>query len=211
VIPALASQAGAAPPDSLRRAIQEVFARPEYRWADSRVILRWLGTQWLTFMDWLNALQRTHPTQYAVLLAVAAMLLVAILVHFGYIAVRILRPTLSTGPAPRARGRPVDDVRLHLDRAADCAVAGRFAEALAHRFLALLLQLDARQVVKFHASKTPAEYVGEARVDAVGQADLSALVSRLYRHLFAAVPCDARGYEEFGMLAERIGAHVAPP
>jgi len=209
VITALASQGGAAPPDSLRRAIAEVFARPEYRWADSRVILRWLGTQWLAFMDWLNALQRSHPTQYAVLLVVAVILLVAILLHFGYIAVRILRPTLSTGPTPAAAGRPVNDERAHLDRAADLAVAGQYGEALAHRFLALLLQLDARQVVKFHLSKTPAEYVGEARVDAEGRADLRALVSRLYRHLFAAVPCDAQGYEEFGMLAARIGAHVA--
>jgi len=210
VITALASQGDAAPPDSLRRAIADVFAGPEYRWADSRVILRWLGTQWQTFLDWLNAFQRSHPTQYAVLLAVAVALLVAILVHFAYIAVRILRPTLSTGPTSAAAGQPVNDVRAHLGRATDLAVAGRYAEALAHRFLALLLQLDARRAIKFHVSKTPAEYVGEARVDAEGRADLRALVSRLYRHLFAAVPCDARGYEEFGMMAARIGEHVAP-
>ena len=209
MITALASQGGAAPPDSLRRAIDEVFARPEYRWADSRVILRWLGTQWLAFMDWLNALQRSHPTQYAVILAVAVILLVAILVHFGYIAVRILRPTLSTGPASAAIGQSVSDEHTQLGRAADLAAAGRYAEALAHRFLALLLQLDARQVLKFHVSKTPAEYVGEARVDAEWQSDLRTLVSRLYSHLFAAVPCDARAYQEFGILAERIGAHVA--
>ena len=104
----------------------------------------------------------------------------------------------------------MNDVRAHLGRATDLAVAGRYAEALAHRFLALLLQLDARRAIKFHVSKTPAEYVGEARVDAEGRADLRALVSRLYRHLFAAVPCDARGYEEFGMMAARIGEHVAP-
>lgn len=210
MITALASQGGAAPPDSLRRAIDEVFARPEYRWADSRVILRWLGTQWLAFMDWLNALQRSHPTQYALLLAAAVTVLVAILVHFGYIAVRILRPTLSPGPTPAAADRLVNDEQAHLARAVDLAAAGRYAEALAHRFFALLLQLDARHAVKFQVSKTPAEYVGEARVDAEGQADLRALVSRLYRHLFAAVPCDARGYEEFGMLAARIGEHVAP-
>ena len=157
MITALASQGDAAPPDSLRRAIADVFAGPEYRWADSRVILRWLGTQWQTFLDWLNAFQRSHPTQYAVLLAVAVALLVAILVHFAYIAVRILRPTLSTGPTSAAAGQPVNDVHAHLGRATDLAVAGRYAEALAHRFLALLLQLDARRAIKFHVSKTPAE------------------------------------------------------
>lgn len=207
---ALAGQVGSTPPDSLRRAIQDVFARPEYRWEDSRVLLRWLGMQWLSFMDWLNALHKTHPTQYAVLLVVATVLLVTILTHFGYVALRILRPTLRTEVAPSA-GHPVDDVRAHLGRAAALAMAGRYAEALAHRFIALLLELDARKAVIFRPSKTPAEYVGQAKVDAAGQAALSALVAQLYRHVFAAVPCDAQGYAAFGMLADRIGGHVASP
>jgi len=207
---ALAGQGVAPPPDSLRRAIQDVFARPEYRWEDSRVILRWLALQWLSFMDWLNALHNSHPTQYALLLGAATLLLVAILVHFGYIAIRILRPTLRTERASAIGGGSVGDVGVHLRLAAGLATTGRYADALAHRFLALLLQLDARNAVAFRPSKTPAEYLGEARVDAAGQAELSALVAQLYRHVFAAEPCDARGYEAFGMLADRIGDRVAP-
>ncbi len=207
---ALAGQGGAVPPDSLRRAVAEVFARPEYRWEDSRVLLRWLGMQWFSFLDWLNALHSRHPAQYAVLLTAAIVLLVAILVHLGYIAVRILRPMLSTESAPLATDRPVDEVGAHLDQAARLATAGRYAEALAHRFAALLLRLDARRAVSFHPAKTPAEYLGEARVDAEGQDGLRALVVTLYRHVFAAVPCDAQGYQDFGLLAARVEQHVTP-
>jgi len=88
--------------------------------------------------------------------------------------------------------------------------AGRYAEALAHRFVALVLDLERRRALAFHPSKTPAEYVGEARLDAAGRASLAELVARLYRHLFGGVPCDAGGYREFGAAADEVGRHVAP-
>jgi len=104
----------------------------------------------------------------------------------------------------------VDDVRAHLTRAVDLAAAGRYTDALAHRFVALVLQLDARHVLRFRPSKTPAEYVGEAQVGAEDRAGLGALVSALYRHVFAAVPCDATTYATLGTLADRVGERVAP-
>lgn len=210
MIAAQASQVGVPPPDSLRRAIREVFARSEFRWEDSRLVLHWLGTLWLGFLDWLNAFQRVHPTQFAVLLAGAIVALAAILAHFAYIAVRIVRPAFATARAPAAAGGAADDVRAHLTRAAELAAAGRYTDALANRFVALVLQLDARHAVAFRPSKTPAEYVGEAEVDAEGRAGLGALVSALYRHVFAAVPCDAGTYATLGTLADRVGEHVAP-
>src|SRR6266704_931943 len=75
--------------------------------------------------------------------------------------------------------------------------------------IAGVLDLDGRQAVKFHPSKTPAEYVGEARLDASGRASLADLVARLYRHLFGAVPCDERAYREFAAEAELVFQHVA--
>src|SRR3989475_6963043 len=40
--PELAALAQAVAPDSLRRAVAEVFARPEYRWVSGRSPLQWL-------------------------------------------------------------------------------------------------------------------------------------------------------------------------
>src|SRR5439155_16915477 len=87
--------------------------------------------------------------------------------------------------------------------------AGRYAEALAHRFVSLILELERRHALTFHPSKTPAEYVREARLDESGRASLADLVARLYRHLFGAVPCDANVYREFGVAAETVFRHVA--
>jgi len=59
----------------------------------------------------------------------------------------------------------------------ELARAGRYAEALGHRFLALVLELDRRKALRFHASKTPAEYVWEARLTEMGRASLAGLVA----------------------------------
>ena len=77
-----------------------------------------------------------------------------------------------------------------------------------HRFIALLLELDRADALTFHPSKTPAEYVREARLGATGRATLAGLVSRLYHHVFGAEPLDERGYREFGAAAGTVLHHV---
>ena len=200
------------PPDSLRAALREVFARPEYRWNERPDPSGWIVDVWYRLLDWLDTVQRGHPAGFKVLLAVSALVLVGLLAHMGYVVWRITRPTART-PAVGAGGiggRELADARAHRAWAEELARAGRYAEALAHRFVALVLELERRRALAFHPSKTPAEYVGEARLDAAGRASLAELVARLYRHLFGGVPCDEGGYREFGAAADELGRHVAP-
>lgn len=199
------------PADSLRRALADVFARPEFRWAERRHPLQWLRTLWGRLTDWLDAFQSANPGLFDVFVAVLLVLLAGILAHVTYVVWRIVRPTArAEGRVPAAGGAHPDDARAHLDRAEELARAGRFAQALAHRFVALLLELEGSRALTFHPSKTPAEYVGEARLDAAGRASLAGLVARLYRHLFGAVPCDEGIYREFGAAAHLVVQHVAP-
>ena len=109
-------------------------------------------------------------------------------------------------------GGKVMDASAHLALAEDLARARRYAEALAHRFMAVLLELDRRKALRFHASKTPAEYIGEVKLDDSGRASFASLVAALYRHLFGAVPCDAVEYAAFGAAAQELarGPHVVP-
>ena len=200
------------PPDSLRAALREVFARPEYRWNERPDPWGWIVDVWYRLLDWLDTVQRGHPAGFKVLLAVLALVLVGLLAHMGYVVWRITRPTART-PAGAARGiggPELANACAHRVRAEELARAGRYAEALAHRFVALVLELERRRALAFHPSKTPAEYVGEARLDAAGRASLAELVARLYRHLFGGVPCDEGGYREFGAVADELGRHVAP-
>ena len=202
------------PPDSLRAALREVFARPEYRWNERPDPWGWILAVWYRLLDWLDAVQRGHPAGFKVLLALSALVLVGLLAHMGYVVWRITRPTARTpagGAGAGGIGGPLlADARAQRVRAEELARAGRYAEALAHRFVALVLDLERRRALAFHPSKTPAEYVGEARLDAAGRASLAELVARLYRHLFGGVPCDAGGYREFGAAADEVGRHVAP-
>jgi len=190
--------------------LREVFARPEYHWVERRHPLEWLSKLWYRAIDWINSLAGDHPTAFTLLISVLAIALVALLVHIGYVLWRMVQP--STGRAGAAPGAAavITDSRSHLVRAAELARAGRYAEALGHRFLAVVLELERANAVRFNASKTPAEYVGEARLDDAGRTTFAGLVASLYRHLFGAVPCDELQYQEFGATAQQVTQHVLP-
>jgi len=173
----------------------------------------WLARQWHNLIEWLNRLSAQHPVGFDIGLALVVVALVALLVHMGYVMWRIVRPAARTGQTKTPVGaRVAADAAAHLAYAEELARAGRYAEALGHRFLALVLELDRRKALRFHASKTPAEYVGEARLTDRGRASLAGLVAQLYRHLFGAVPCDAGEYESFGDAAQELarGQYVVP-
>jgi hypothetical protein len=206
----LGSAAQGVPPDSLRRAVAEVFARPEYRWADGRGLLEWLARLVGRLLDGLTHLQQGHPAAFRLLLVTLVAALVALLAHMAYVVWRITRPTARTPAVVAAAARPVDEAGAHRARAEQLARGGRYAEALAQRFVGIVLDLDQRRALDFRPSKTPAEYVTEARLDASGRASLANLVGQLYRHLFGGLPCDERTYREFAAQADLVFEHVAP-
>ncbi|HEV8380082.1 MAG TPA: hypothetical protein VGQ29_00710 [Gemmatimonadales bacterium] len=190
-----------------------MFARPEFQWVEQRRLLSWLARQWQRLVDWLNLQSAEHPIAFNIVVALIVVALVVVLVHIGYVVWRIVRPAMRTGPTKAVVGTgAVLDAAAHLRMADELASAGRYAEALGHRFLAVVLELDRRKALRFHASKTPAEYVWEARLTDQGRASLADLVAQLYRHLFAAVPCDADEYESFGAAAQELvrGQYVVP-
>lgn len=193
------------PADSVRRAAREVFARPEYQWAPASRPLHW----WRDLLDWLNRLATIHPDGAKVVFGVSLLLLILLLVHLGFTVWRIYKVTVQrTAPViPGALAAPLD-ARAHLEHADALARAGRFTEALAHRFAALLLELDRADALSFHPSKTPAEYVREARLSTEERSALATLVARLYRHVFGMAPCDEACYRDFGLMAGSVGRHV---
>ena len=197
--------------DSVRRALADVFARPEYVWVPRFNPSDWIREQALRLLDWIGRQQTAHPAAFKVVLAILIAVLAGLLLHMGYVVWRITRPTAHTPPGPaQPGGVRLEDARAHRQRADELARAGRYAEALGHRFVALLLALEQQQALKVDPSKTPAEYVREARLDASGRASLADLVARLYGHVFGAVPCDANTYQAFGAAADAVFRRVAP-
>jgi len=194
--------------DSLRAALRAVFAGREYRWTEPSGPWPWLVQWWPRLLEWLDRLHVASPVRYYVLFGLLTLLLVAILGHVVWVVRRSLRPAKpvrASGPGPG----PVRDAAWHRAEALRLSAAGRFAEALAHRFVSVVLDLDARRVVQFHPSKTPAEYAAEARLDEGGRSDLADLVASLYRHLFGGTPCDLEEWQRFDARAAGVGFRVA--
>ena len=189
----------------MRRVVSEVFARPEYDWIERRHVFAWLQGLWQDLSDWMGRFSEQHPLSFNLLLGLAVLALLLLLVHIGYVIMRIVQPAMRTASAASAlTGGKIMDAAAHLALATELARAGRYTEALAHRFMAVLLELDRRQALRFHASKTPAEYIAEVRLDESGRASFTTLVAALYRHLFGAVPCDETEYAAFGAAAQEL-------
>jgi hypothetical protein len=202
-------QTGAVPRDSIRAALDEVFARPEFDWQDPAEAFGFLGELLGRLLEWLAGLEGPHPLVYWLLRAAIVAVLVAVLVYLGLAIWRTLRPrevSQAGGPVRSARPR---DARWYLAEAARLRSAGRYAEALAHRFVALLLDLDRRKALNFHPSKTPGEYRHELELEPEGQIAFGDLVLTLYRHLFGGVTCGLEEVDAFDRAAAELGGRVA--
>lgn len=197
-------------PDSIRRALGDVFARPAYQWVEQRSVRSWLRLRWDELREWIDALRESDPALFNVLLVALVLLLAALLLHIGYVLWRVLRRSAPAAGPTVARTTTRSSAGAHFARADELAAAGKWVEALGHHFLALVLELDRRRAVRFHPSKTPAEYISEARLDPPGRASLRDVVGRLYRHVFGAAPCDADAYDAFGRAAQVVMQHVRP-
>ncbi len=205
----LPERAESVPTDSLARALEAIFARPEYRWSEARnpliTVLNWLRS----LAGKLDLLREAHPVAYFALLTVLLLILGAILLHAIYLLQRTLDAAAEKSAPDERLERRKKDVTYHLDRAKLLSEQGRLAEALGHRFTALLLELERRNLLEFDMSTTPAEYLDRARLPAGQQAQLHWLVRTLYKHMFGHVTCRPDDFREFGERADRLVAEVA--
>lgn len=197
------------PADSLRAVLRDVLQSPDFAWQERRHPLQPLMDFARRLIEWFGRLSEEHPVAYWSLLAAMTLLLAAMIVHMAWVVRQALR---GRGPVTMPAEAVVlrRDARWHMARAAEMARAGEYGEALAHRFTALLLDLQQRGVLRYHPSKTAAEYVSEASLDAPSRSAFQQLVDRLYRHSFAAEPCAEDDYRLFDHNATALKAAHAP-
>ncbi len=194
--------------DSLVTIIDQVFSAGEYQWNESAGLRQWMLDAFRSLLNWLDALRETHPVAYLVFVAANIAILVAILVHFGYVIHRTLRYRADADGGPDVAPE-IRDASWHLRAARGHGEAGRFVDALAHRFTALVLDLDSRDALRFHPSKTPAEYAGEVRLTSEAREQFRGLINALYTKLFGGVPCTSDEWVAFDRTAGELARHVA--
>jgi len=174
--------------DSLRAVLDSVFAKPEYRWEYAIRTEGPLARLWRQTLNWLGNLQQSNPAAFRALFWVLVAALALILAHAAFTAWRTMR--WATGPSSESA-----DARLQLRDSAwfaeetrRLAQAGRYAEAMQTDFIRLILELDARRLIRFHPSKTPGEFAREVPAGPARER-MQALVVTLYRYAFAREPC----------------------
>lgn len=182
--------------DSLRVVLDSVFAKPGYRWDYAVRTEGPLARLWRETLNWLGNLQQSNPAAFRVLFWILVGALALILAHAAYTAWRTMQR--ATGPSSESA-----DTRLQLRDAAwfaeetrRLAQAGRFAEAMQADFIRLMLELDARRLIRFHPSKTPGEFAREVPAGAARER-LHELVITLYRYAFAREPCGPAEFDSW--------------
>ena len=178
--------------DSLRAVIDHVLASPEYQVRAPRDPWAVVRRLWWSLLDWLQELRTANPLGYRLLVWSLVAILGAIVAHALWIAARTIRagtappdrPQLAHAPRPRDAGW----YRAEADR---LAAAGHVAAAMQADFVRLVLELDGRQVTRFHPSRTPIEYARDATLSPDARRDFRALVATLYAHAFARVAVTA--------------------
>jgi len=194
--------------DELREVFRQIFSAPEYQWDRPRSLFDVIGDWMDRVTEFFQRLHESHPFGYYVVVAMLSAVLVVVLIHFAYIIWRVLVPppvsqTSGSGKAAVPRGSG-----WYLQQSQRLVENGRYAEALAHRFQAMLLTLDRHRAVSFHPSKTPAEYLDELRLDEDGRGTFARLVRVLYRHLFGGAPCTEADVQNFNEVAALLEGHA---
>jgi len=196
------------PADSLRAVLDSVFAAPAYQWVEPPMPFAFLGRWWRALEDWLAAFREGNPHLFEVFFWCLVLILVMVLVHASYVMLQTIRAAGAASESRLPEAIEQRDAAWYRRRAERLASEGRFLEAMPLDFLALVLELDARQVVRFQGSKTPGEYAAEAQLPEEQRAVLLQAVRGLYGHVFAEIPCGPEEYLAWRALT--LGKQYAP-
>ena len=193
--PAAAGDSTAA---ALRAVLDRVFAAPVYRWAEEPPLLRMLREWWHRLSGWLEGLRVGNPFAFRLFVFALLIVLVLVLAHGLWIVWRTVRGAATPEEAHLgASASEARDAAWYFREADRTAGQGRRAEALQLAFVGLALTLDGQGLLRYHASKTPAECAREATLTGADHGRLRALVGAVYAHAFGARPLEQEEYRHW--------------
>jgi len=190
------------PEDSLRAVLESVFAEPAYDWRQRVDPLRWLVAGWNALTDWLAAFRDGNPVLYQWFLLGLTALLLMIVIHVAWTLVRTFQPAHQpSGPQHPRLEAERRDAAWYERRAEDLAVTGQYVAAIQAAWHALVMDLDARGLVRYRRAKTPGEYTLEPGLESADRDRLRRLVDDLYRFVFGRERCSEAEYLAWRSLA----------
>jgi len=188
-------------PDSLRGVLDSVFAAPAYRWVEQPDAFALLRRWRAELEEWFRALRESNPLSYRLILYAMILAVVLIVLHALWVLYRTIGKASRTDEVTSKAATAPRTVAWFQHESERLATEGKYAEAIQADFLALVLALDARKMLRFHPSKTPAEYANESELPPEARAEFRALVHRVYGYAFARWPCGPAEYAQWRVQA----------
>jgi hypothetical protein len=195
-------------PEQVRRAAEEVFARPEF--SPDAGVPNWLIRAFTEFFRWLGQLPTVNPVMFWFLLSSCVLLLLLLLIYaiaslgFGFeFGGRAARRRAAVAAAERRRRSA--EYRAEAGRAAE---RSDFTEAIRCLFLSLVFRLDEQGRVGFQKARTNREYL--SLLDAVPpvRRELGVFVDTLDDHWYGQRPAGRERFEDCQARYDRMLAAV---
>ncbi len=181
--------------ERLRSIADSILSADVYRWQDVSDPWAPVKRVWGLAVSSIERLREQNPAAYRILFWSLVVVLLVIVAHTIWVAMQTMyggaARTLDGVTPARTTVRDAMWYRREADR---LAAAGKYAEAIQLDFVRLMLDFDARKLTAFHPSKTPGEYVREARIQPAQRGALRGLVNVMYAHVYAGVRADAQSW-----------------
>jgi len=221
-----------------RKIVADLAASGQIRvgplWWQKAISDAWSAVQraWKSFIDWLislfpkpTPLRNTAAPSDKWLWALFYLVVAAILAFLLFFALRAFGGSWLGAKWGRARFKNAGELENEdaallqlppdelLSRAARYAAQGNFREALRHRYLSLLLDLDARGVWRYDARRTNWEHIAALNRSEKGRelvAPLADLTKRFDRVRYGGAACDDQSWRRFDGDARDFETRAVP-
>lgn len=199
--------------DTVDAALARVFERPEFAARESSALLRLVSDLAAAFRQWIGSLLRAwvpeqwHPVFTWLIVVVISLLALWALTSIVRALVGSPRPADAaerTQPAVRLPGEDADSWEAAARAAAS---AGRFRDAAIALYLAAVLRLEERGILRYHAGKTPGDYRTEVRSHPASRGPFDAFIRQFLPVAFGARTPDAAAFQSLRASAAALGVN----
>jgi hypothetical protein len=205
---ALARPAGSAPNDALAR-LSALLAQPPYARPPESQAWRWLTD----FLDWLvrvvevilRPLGRATGMGDTIALLFGLLGLLLLLGVVVYLVRGLRRSVVAEARASEYDPEANLTARQALDQAAGLARSGDYRTAVRYLYIAALLRLDERRLLRYDRALTNREYLERVRDQPELRAALAPIVDVFDRVWYGHDELDSDAFEEYRAQVEQLG------
>lgn len=201
-------------PDTVDAALARVLARPEFAERSPPALLRLISELAAAFRAWIGSLMAAWmPEEWypaftwlviGVLCALAAWALYALVMAL------IGAPRAQGSSAPsiaRQAGVRGEDAAWWESAARAAAAGGQFRDAAIALYLAAVLRLEERGVLRYHPGKTPGDYRSEVRSHPDTRRPFETFIRQFLPVAFGARAPDAASFRALAASAAELGVN----